>query len=135
MKCSSVTRTTHVSEATQQAIDKEVRRILEEEYFRAKKMLEENRERIELMVECLMKWETIDFDQINDIMEGREVRPPKEGSSAKTLEPLHPETKVEEKKEQAPVEAVAEKTDDVAQEQTKPVEGEAPVQDEKKEDK
>lgn len=131
----SVTRTTHVSEATQQAIDKEVRRILEEEYFRAKKMLEENRERIELMVECLMKWETIDFDQINDIMEGREVRPPKEGSSAKTLEPLHPETKVEEKKEQAPVEAVAEKTDDVAQEQTKPVEGEAPVQDEKKEDK
>ena len=131
----SVTRTTHVSEATQQAIDKEVRRILEEEYFRAKKMLEENREHIELMVECLMKWETIDFDQINDIMEGREVRPPKEGSSAKTLEPLHPETKVEEKKEQAPVEAVAEKTDDVAQEQTKPVEGEAPVQDEKKEDK
>lgn len=131
----SVTRTTHVSEATQQAIDKEVRRILEEEYFRAKKMLEENRERIELMVECLMKWETIDFDQINDIMEGREVRPPKEGSSAKTLEPLHPETKVEEKKEQAPAEAVAEKTDDVAQEQTKPVEGEAPVQDEKKEDK
>lgn len=131
----SVTRTTHVSEATQQAIDKEVRRILEEEYFRAKKMLEENRERIELMVECLMKWETIDFDQINDIMEGREVRPPKEGSSAKTLEPLHPETKVEEKKEQAPVEAVAEKADDVAQEQTKPVEGEAPVQDEKKEDK
>ena len=131
----SVTRTTHVSEATQQAIDKEVRRILEEEYFRAKKMLEENRERIELMVECLMKWETIDFDQINDIMEGREVRPPKEGSSAKTLEPLHPETKVEEKKEQAPVEAVAEKTDDVAQEQAKPVEGEAPVQDEKKEDK
>ena len=131
----SVTRTTHVSEATQQAIDKEVRRILEEEYFRAKKMLEENRERIELMVECLMKWETIDFDQINDIMEGREVRPPKEGSSAKTLEPLHSETKVEEKKEQAPVEAVAEKTDDVAQEQTKPTEGEAPVQDEKKEDK
>ena len=131
----SVTRTTHVSEATQQAIDKEVRRILEEEYFRAKKMLEENRERIELMVECLMKWETIDFDQINDIMEGREVRPPKEGSSAKTLEPLHPETKVEQKQEQAPVEAVAAKSDDVAQEQTKPVEGEAPVQDEKKEDK
>lgn len=110
----SVTRTTHVSEATQQQIDAEVRRILEEEYARAKRILEENRDRIELMVECLMKWETIDFDQINDIMEGREVRPPKEGSSAKTTEPLHTDAKVEEVKE-APAEPAVTETKEEAQ--------------------
>lgn len=110
----SVTRTTHVSEATQQQIDAEVRRILEEEYARAKRILEENRDRIELMVECLMKWETIDFDQINDIMEGREVRPPKEGSSAKTTEPLHTDAKVEEVKE-APAEPTVTETKEEVQ--------------------
>lgn len=110
----SVTRTTHVSEATQQQIDAEVRRILEEEYARAKRILEENRDRIELMVECLMKWETIDFDQINDIMEGREVRPPKEGSSAKTTESLHTDAKVEEVKE-APAEPAVTETKQEAQ--------------------
>lgn len=109
----SVTRTTHVSEATQQQIDAEVRRILEEEYARAKRILEENRDRIELMVECLMKWETIDFDQINDIMEGREVRPPKEGSSAKTTEPLHTDAKVEEVKEAPAEPAVTETKEEV----------------------
>ena len=66
------------------------------------------------MVECLMKWETIDFDQINDIMEGREVRPPKEGSSAKTTEPLHTDAKVEEVKE-APAEPAVTETKEEAQ--------------------
>lgn len=120
----SVTRTTHVSEATQQQIDAEVRRILEEEYARAKRILEENRDRIELMVECLMKWETIDFDQINDIMEGREVRPPKEGSSAKTTEPLHTDAKVEEVKE-APAEPAVTETKEEVQ---------APASEEKKDE-
>ena len=120
----SVTRTTHVSEATQQQIDAEVRRILEEEYARAKRILEENRDRIELMVECLMKWETIDFDQINDIMEGREVRPPKEGSSAKTTEPLHTDAKVEEVKEAPPEPAVTETKEEV----------QAPASEEKKDE-
>ena len=79
----SVTRTTHVSEATMQKIDAEVRRLLEEQYARACDILKANRERVELMVQCLMKWETLDEDQIADIMEGREVRPPKPGASAK----------------------------------------------------
>ena len=79
----SVTRTTHVSEATMQKIDAEVRRILEEQYARACDILKANRERVELMVQCLMKWETLDEEQIADIMEGREVRPPKPGASAK----------------------------------------------------
>ena len=79
----SVTRTTHVSEATMQKIDAEVRRILEEQYARACDILKANRERVEVMVQCLMKWETLDEDQITDIMEGREVRPPRPGASAK----------------------------------------------------
>lgn len=79
----SVTRTTHVSEATMQKIDAEVRRLLEEQYKRACDILEANRARVELMVECLMKWETLDDDQIKDIMEGRDVRPPRPGASAK----------------------------------------------------
>lgn len=66
-----------------QKIDAEVRRILEEQYARACDILKANRERVEVMVQCLMKWETLDEDQIADIMEGREVRPPKTGASAK----------------------------------------------------
>ena len=79
----SVTRTTHVSEATMQKIDAEVRRILEEQYARACDILKANRDRVEVMVQCLMKWETLDEDQIADIMQGREVRPPRPGASAK----------------------------------------------------
>lgn len=86
----SVTRTTHIAEETMRKIDAEVRRLLEEEYDRAREILENNRDKVELMVECLMKWETIDADQISDIMTGQEVRPPKEGASVKTMEPLHP---------------------------------------------
>ena len=95
----SVTRTTHVSEATMQKIDAEVRRILEEQYKRACDILETHRDKVELMVKCLMKWETIDAEQIADIMEGREVRPPRVGSSAKNNDhrPIEPdEVKPEE---------------------------------------
>ena len=95
----SVTRTTHVSEATMQKIDAEVRRILEEQYARACDILKANRERVEVMVQCLMKWETLDEEQIADIMEGREVRPPKPGASAKA------EQERREKAEQAKADA------------------------------
>jgi cell division protease FtsH len=86
----AVTRTTHVSEVTMQKVDAEIRRMLEEQYARATKLLEDNRDKVELMVECLMKWESIDADQIADIMTGMDVRPPKEGASVKTTEPLKP---------------------------------------------
>ncbi len=120
----SVTRTTHVSEATQQQIDAEVRRILEEQYARAKELLETHRDKIELMVECLMKWETIDADQIADIMQAREVRPPKEGSGSKTMEPLD---------SQVANEAVTEGMTDVNEAKVKEDQA-AEVQDEKHED-
>jgi len=66
-----------ISEATLQKVDQEVRRILETQYQVARDLIEANREKAEAMVKALMEWETIDRDQIRDIMEGREPRPPR----------------------------------------------------------
>ncbi|OZI21818.1 cell division protein FtsH [Bordetella genomosp. 7] len=73
----SVTKTTHMSEATMQKVDAEIRRIIDEQYMVARKILEENREMVEAMTRALLEWETIDADQINDITSGRPPRPPK----------------------------------------------------------
>ncbi|MBU3118664.1 ATP-dependent zinc metalloprotease FtsH [Acinetobacter soli] len=66
-----------ISEATQQQVDEEVRRILDEQYKVAWDILENNKDKAHTMVKALMEWETIDRDQVLDIMEGREPRPPK----------------------------------------------------------
>ncbi|MEW6119652.1 MAG: ATP-dependent zinc metalloprotease FtsH [Pseudomonadota bacterium] len=73
----SVTTHKNVSEATMQKIDAEVRRILDEQYALAKKILTDNREKVEAMTSALLEFETIDAEQIGDIMAGRPVRPPK----------------------------------------------------------
>ncbi|WAI85570.1 MULTISPECIES: ATP-dependent zinc metalloprotease FtsH [Achromobacter] len=73
----SVTKTTHMSEATMQKVDTEIRRIIDEQYQVARKILDENRDKVEVMTSALLEWETIDADQINDIIEGRPPRPPK----------------------------------------------------------
>ena len=71
--------TTHqnMSEETMKAVDQEVRRIIDEQYTLARKLLEENRDKVEAMTKALLEWETIDADQIHDIMAGRPPRPPK----------------------------------------------------------
>ncbi|MBR0566306.1 ATP-dependent zinc metalloprotease FtsH [Azoarcus sp. L1K30] len=71
--------TTHrnVSEATMQKVDAEIRRIVDQQYALARRLLEENRDKVESMTAALLEMETIDADQINDIMEGRPPRPPK----------------------------------------------------------
>jgi cell division protease FtsH len=71
--------TTHrsVSESTMQKVDAEVRRIIDEQYALARKILEENRDKVEKMTATLLEWETIDAEQIDDIMSGRPPRPPK----------------------------------------------------------
>ncbi len=69
-----------VSVDTAVAIDREVRRIVDECYARAKQILDENRDRLELMKDALMEYETIDTAQIDDIMEGRKPRPPADWS-------------------------------------------------------
>lgn len=66
-----------VSEVTQQKVDTEIRRILDAQYAVARNLLEANRDKVDTMVKALLEWETIDADQVDDIMAGRPVRPPK----------------------------------------------------------
>ncbi|MDN3986837.1 ATP-dependent zinc metalloprotease FtsH [Zwartia vadi] len=73
----SVTKTTHMSEDTMQKVDQQIRKIIDEQYAVARTILENNREKVEVMAKSLLEWETIDSDQINDIIEGRPPRPPK----------------------------------------------------------
>ncbi|SDQ01452.1 membrane protease FtsH catalytic subunit [Ectopseudomonas guguanensis] len=67
----------NVSGETAKQIDEEVRRIIDECYATAKKLLVENRDKLDAMAEALMKYETIDSEQIDDIMSGREPREPR----------------------------------------------------------
>jgi len=73
----SVTQHKNVSEATMQKVDAEIRRIIDEQYALARKILEENRDKVEAMTKALLEWETIDAEQIDDIMDGKPPRPPK----------------------------------------------------------
>ncbi len=72
----SVTQHKSVSDDTANSIDLEVRRIIDTNYERAKNLLVENMEKLHIMAKALMKYETIDKKQIDDIMEGKEPRPP-----------------------------------------------------------
>jgi cell division protease FtsH len=78
----SITTHKNVSEATMQSVDAEIRRIIDQQYALARQLLEDNRNKVELMAKALLEWETIDSDQINDIMAGRPPRPPKPTPSA-----------------------------------------------------
>jgi cell division protease FtsH len=73
----SVTTHKNMSEATMQKVDAEIRRILDEQYALAKKILTDNRDKVEAMTAALLEYETIDAEQIGDIMAGRPARPPK----------------------------------------------------------
>ena len=70
----------NVSVQTRNAIDDEVRRIIDDCYAAAAKLLEDNRDKLDIMADALMKYETIDSEQIDDIMEGREPREPSDWS-------------------------------------------------------
>lgn len=67
-----------MSEQTAKAVDEEVRRIIDTNYARAKQILLDNRDKLDAMAEALLKYETLDSEQIDDIMSGRPVRPPKD---------------------------------------------------------
>ena len=84
--------TTHqnLSDAVAEQVDQEVTRIIEEQYTRARKTIENNKDKIEVMAKALIEWETLESGQIDDIMEGREIRPSSSGpdeSSTSTDEP------------------------------------------------
>jgi cell division protease FtsH len=65
-----------VSELTQQKVDAEIRMLIDSQYALARSILEQNRDKVEAMVAALLEWETIDAEQITDIMEGRPPRAP-----------------------------------------------------------
>jgi cell division protease FtsH len=70
--------TQQYSGETSRMIDEEVRRIVEDCYARAHKILEDNRDVLEAMKDALMEFETIDSDQVADLMARRKVRPPRD---------------------------------------------------------
>ncbi len=72
----------NVSGETARLIDEEVRSFIDECYATAERLLEENRSKLDVMADALMQYETIDSDQIDDIMEGKTPRPPKESSGS-----------------------------------------------------
>jgi len=78
----------NMSNTVAEMVDKEIRRIIDEQYARARKIIEDNRDKVEIMAKALLDWETINADQINDIMEGRPPRPPEDsGSNGKREKP------------------------------------------------
>ena len=83
-----VSSTRNISEATLQKVDAEIRRIIDQQYNLARHLIETNRDKIEAMTAALLEWETIDADQINDIMAGNPPRPPK--PSQATVAPVPP---------------------------------------------
>jgi cell division protease FtsH len=78
----SITTQKNVSEATMQKVDMEIRRIIDEQYSLARKLIEANRDKVEAMARALLEWETLDTDQVEDVMQGRPPRPPKPSSTA-----------------------------------------------------
>ena len=73
----SITTHKNVSESTLQRVDYEIRRIVDEQYQVARKLIEANSEKVEAMAAALLEWETLDADQLNDIIAGLPPRPPK----------------------------------------------------------
>ncbi len=76
----SVTKTTSMSEQTMQKVDAEVRRIIDQQYALARKLIEDNQDKMHAMAKALLEWETIDSEQLDDIMAGREPRVNKDWS-------------------------------------------------------
>ena len=78
----SITTHRNVSEATLQKVDAEIRRIIDQQYRLARGLLEGNRDKVDAMAKALLELETIDADQIDDIMNGKPPRPPKPAGGA-----------------------------------------------------
>jgi cell division protease FtsH len=83
----SVTTHKNISETTMQKVDAEIRRILDEQYAVATRILTEGRSKVEAMTAALLEWETIDADQIADIMAEVPPRPPKPSQSSQAPQP------------------------------------------------
>ncbi len=86
----SVTQHKAVSDLTAKAIDEDVRTLINRNYKRAEDLLNEHIEKLHIMMKLLMKYETIDSDQIDAIMEGREPGEPKDWTDSNSSKPTPP---------------------------------------------
>ena len=77
----SITTHKNVSEATMQKVDQEIRSIIDTQYALARKLIEDHRDTVRALAEALLELETLDADQIADIMSGKPPRPPKSSAS------------------------------------------------------
>lgn len=82
----SMNKHKEMSDRTAQQIDDEVRAIIDRNYKRAKEILVTNMDKLHLMAQSLIKYETIDFQQIQEIMSGKEPSPPQDWGSSKPLD-------------------------------------------------
>ena len=80
----SVTQQKIVSDETAHLIDEEIRNIVDRNYKRALDILENNKEKLHLMADALIKYESLDTGQIDEIMEGKEPSPPSDWSDNNT---------------------------------------------------
>ncbi|GAB0150046.1 ATP-dependent zinc metalloprotease FtsH [Marichromatium sp. AB32] len=87
----SVTQHKNVSDETSHLIDEEIRDVIERNYARAREILETHRDKLEAMTAALMKFETIDSGQIDDIMSGRPPRPPRDWEDDQPQRPTGPD--------------------------------------------
>ena len=76
----SVTKTTNMSEETMRKVDAVIRRIIDEQYTVARKLIEDNQDKMHALAGALLEWETIDAEQLEDIMQGKVPRPPRDFS-------------------------------------------------------
>ena len=83
----SVTTHKNVSEATMQKVDEEIRRIIDQQYALARKLIEDHSDKIEAMTQALLEWETLDADQLDDIMAGKPPRAPKPTPPSQSTQP------------------------------------------------
>jgi cell division protease FtsH len=83
----SVTQHKQVSDVTAHVIDEEVRRVIDTNYQRAYKIIQTNMDKLQAMSEALIKYETIDEEQIKDIMAGKVPRPPRDWDDSATPTP------------------------------------------------
>ncbi len=93
----------NVSETTMREIDMEVKKVLNEQYARARNILEENRDKVEAMTRALMEIETIEAGQIEDIMQGRDIR----DYETKRREADARRAKIQDRKDPPPSESAA----------------------------
>ncbi len=91
----SVTRTTNISESTMQKVDAEIRNILDTQYALARNLIETERDKVEAIAQALLEWETIYREQMDDIMEGRAPRPPKDWTPTMNRQKDVPPVKVD----------------------------------------